>query len=150
MNALYIDSNIYLNLFLEEVNPKTCLELWRGSKAVLDHILDKDVDAYSSLTALMEIIHAFRLKGVEPASVIEDCMSLGVHIILPDSWVMIRAMQYQIENKLDPYDAVALSVAVECKCNYLFTRDKTLIKRISDIILAAEPESILEEELFKP
>ena len=27
MNALYIDSNIYLNLFLEEVNPKTCLEL---------------------------------------------------------------------------------------------------------------------------
>jgi len=116
----------------------------------LDHILDKDVDAYSSLTALMEIIHAFRLKGVEPASVIEDCMSLGVHIILPDSWVMIRAMQYQIENKLDPYDAVALSVAAECKCNYLITRDKTLIKRISDIILAAEPESILEEELFKP
>jgi len=150
MNALYIDSNIYLNLFFREVNPKTGLELWRGSKSVFDHILDKDVDAYSSLTALMEIIHAFRLKGVEPESVIEDCMSLGVHIIPPDSWVMIRAMQYQIENKLDPYDAVTLSVAVECKCNYLITRDKALIKRISDIISAAEPESILEEEFFKP
>jgi predicted nucleic acid-binding protein len=126
------------------------LELWRGSKAVFDHILNKDVDAYSSLTVLMEIIHAFRLKGVEPASVIEDCMSLGVHIILPDSWVMIRAMQYQIEHKLDPYDAVGLSVAVECKCNYLITRDQAFIKRISNIIPAAEPESIIEKEFFKP
>ena len=42
MNALYIDSNIYLNLFFREVNPKTGLELWRGSKVIFDHILDKD------------------------------------------------------------------------------------------------------------
>ena len=98
----------------------------------------------------MEIIHAFRLKGVGPASVVEDCMSLGVHIIPPDSWVMIRAMQYQIENKLDPYDAVGLSVAIECKCNYLITRDQTFMKRISTIMPAREPESIIEELFSKP
>jgi predicted nucleic acid-binding protein len=148
MNSIYIDSNIYLNLFFREVDPKTGLELWRGSKPIFDHIIDKEVDAYSSLTAIMEIIHAFRLKGVEPDSVIEDCMCLGVHIVPPDSWVMIRALQFQIENKLDPYDAVALSVAVECKCNHLVTRDNTFIKRISDIIPAAEPESIIEKLLF--
>ena len=93
----------------------------------------------------MEIIHALRLKGVEPPSVIEDCMSLGVHIVPPESWVMIRALQYQIDNTLDPYDAVALSIAVECKCDYIVTRDKTFITRISHVIPAGEPEIILEK-----
>lgn len=145
MNAIYIDSNIYLNLFFKEVNPKNGLELWKGSKDIFDRVLNKEVEAYSSLTALMEIIHAFRLKGVEPPSVIEDCMSLGVHIVPPDSWVMIRALQYQIDNKLDPYDAVALSIAIECKCDYIVTRDKTFIKRISNVMPAGEPEVILEK-----
>ncbi len=145
MSAIYIDSNIYLNLFFKEINPKNGLELWRGSKEIFDHILNKEVEAYSSLTVLMEILHAFRLKGVDAPSVIEECMSLGVHIIPPDNWVMIRALQYQIENMLDPYDAVGLSVAQECKCTFLVTRDNTFIKRISPIMSAGEPEILLEK-----
>jgi predicted nucleic acid-binding protein len=144
MNAIYIDSNIYLNLFFKEVNPKTGLELWRASKEIFDHVLNREVEAYSSLTVLMEIIHAFRLKGVDAPSVIEDCMSLGVSFIPPDNWVMIRALQYQIENTLDPYDAVGLSVAHDCKCTFLVTRDKTFIKRVYPVMTAGEPEIFLE------
>ena len=79
MNAIYIDSNIYLNVFFRSKSENRFRTLDR-SKEIFGRILNKEVDAYSSLTALMEIIHAFRLKGIEP-SVIEDCMSLGVHIV---------------------------------------------------------------------
>jgi len=144
MSVIYIDSNIYLNLFFKEVNPKNGLELWRASKEIFDRVIEKEVEAYSSLTVLMEIIHAFRLKGVDTPSVIEDCMSLGVRFIPPDNWVMIRALQYQIENSLDPYDAVGLSVAQDCRCTFLVTRDKTFIKRIYPIMMAGEPEIFLE------
>lgn len=144
MSVIYIDSNIYLNLFFKEINPKNGLELWRASKEIFDHVIDKEIEAYSSLTVLMEIIHAFRLKGVEASSVIEDCMSLGVHFTPPDNWVMIRALQYQIEKMLDPYDAVGLSVAQDCKCTFLVTRDKSFIKRLYPVMTAGEPEIFLE------
>ena len=144
MIALYIDSNIYLNLFFKEEDPKTGKKLWSGSKQIFDLLLAGKIEAYSSITALMEIVHAFRVRGVQPGSIIEDCLSLGVQIIPPDSLTMMRALQYQVDYSLDPYDAVALSVAVECKCDYLVTRDRTFMKHIGSMIPVNDPESILD------
>ena len=46
---------------------------------------------------------------------------------------------------MNPYDSVALAVAVECNCDYLITRDEDFAKKASDLIKACTPEEFLKE-----
>jgi len=75
----------------------------------------------------MEIVHVFRVRGKSYNEAIDDIKRLNAKIIAPDSWVMIKALEYQMEYELDPYDSIAFAVAQTAECQIFVTRDKKII-----------------------
>ena len=53
MTKIYIDTNIFLNVWNKEIDPKTGKELWKGSKEVLDKVENNDFEAITLTTAVM-------------------------------------------------------------------------------------------------
>lgn len=81
----------------------------------------------------MEILHVFRVRGKRYNEAIDDIKRLNVKINAPDSWVMIKALEYQMEYEFDPYDSIAFAVAQTAGCQIFCSR--RLI--ISSILIAA-------------
>jgi len=69
-------------------------------------------------------------------------------MIIPDSLIFVKAFEYQTELGLDPFDALAFSVAKSSDCGFLVTRDKKFIKCISKKIDALTPEDFLRKLLL--
>ena len=93
----------------------------------------------------MEVVHAFRRRKRNYEDAIEDLENLGIDLFVPNSFTLIRAFELQQDYELDPYDSVALAVALESNCDYLITRDEDFAKKASDLIKACTPEEFLKE-----
>ena len=145
MIRIYIDTNIFLNVWNKEIDPKTKAELWKGSAQVLQLIEEERVKGLTSLTTLMEIIHAFRRRKRNYEDAIKDLEDLGIDIFVPNSFTLLRAFELQKDYELDPYDSIALAVALESNCDYLITRDKDFAKKAGDLIKVRTPEDLLKE-----
>jgi len=143
MTKIYIDTNIFFNVWNEEIDPKSGKALWKGSKELLDKIEKKEFDAITSITTIMEIVHVFRVRGKDYNEAIDDIKKLNIKINAPDSWVMIKALEYQMEYELDPYDSIAFAIADTAECEIFVTRDGKIIKNIRSKMRGAEPEEIL-------
>ena len=145
MIRVYIDTNVFLNVWNREIDPKTKTELWKGSAQVLQLVEEEKIRGITSLTTLMEIVHAFRRRKRNYEDAIGDLENLGIDIFVPNSFTLIRAFELQQDYELDPYDSVALAVALESNCDYLITRDEDFAKKVSDLIKACTPEEFLKE-----
>ncbi|MCX9010431.1 MAG: type II toxin-antitoxin system VapC family toxin [Candidatus Methanoperedens sp.] len=143
MTKIYIDTNIFLNVWNKEIDPKNGKELWKGSKEILDKIENNDFEAITSITAVMEVVHIFKVRGMDYNEALDDLRQLNVRIYSPDSWVMIKALEYQMEYDLDPYDSIAFATADTIGCEILVTRDKKFIRNIKNKMRGAEPEELL-------
>jgi predicted nucleic acid-binding protein len=143
MTKIYIDTNIFFNVWNEEVDPKNGKELWKSSKEILEKTERKEFEAATSITTLMEIVHVFRVRGKDYNEAIDDVRRLNIRIYAPDSWVMIKALEYQMEYELDPYDSIAFAIAETTESEIFVTRDKKLIRNIRAKMHGAEPEEIL-------
>ena len=49
MIRIYIDTNVFLNVWNKEIDPKTKAELWKGSAQVLQLIEEEKVKGLTSL-----------------------------------------------------------------------------------------------------
>lgn len=90
----------------EEVDPKSGKELWRGSKEFLKKIESGECEGVTSITTLMEIVHVFKVGEKDYNKALKDLRKVGIRILVPDSWTMIRAFEYEIERDLDPHDMI--------------------------------------------
>ncbi len=145
MIKIYVDTNIFFNVWNKEIDPKTKKELWKGSKEILTRIEKKEFEAVTSITTVMEIVHVFKVRDRDYKEALDDIRKLNVRIYAPDSWVMIKALEYQMEYDLDPYDAIAFATADTTGSEILVTRDGKLIRNIKNKMRGAEPEELLEE-----
>ncbi len=145
MIRAYIDTNVFLNVWNREIDPKTKTELWKSSAQVLQLVEEEKIRGITSLTTLMEVVHAFRRRKRNYDDAIGDLENLGVDIFVPNSFTLIRAFELQQDYGLDPYDSVALAVALESNCDYLITRDEDFAKKAGDLIKACTPEEFLKE-----
>ena len=145
MIRIYIDTNVFLNVWNKEIDPKTKAELWKGSAQVLQLIEEEKVRGLTSLTTLMEIVHAFRRRKRNYEEAIKDLEDLGIVIFVPNSFTLLRAFELQQDYELDPYDSIALAVALESNCDYLVTRDEDFAKKASDLIKVCTPEEFLKD-----
>ena len=50
MTKIYIDTNIFFNVWNEEIDQKTGKELWRGSRDVLEKTERNEFEAITSIT----------------------------------------------------------------------------------------------------
>ncbi len=145
MIRIYIDTNIFLNVWNREVDPKTKAELWRSSAEVLRLFEEEKVEGLTSLTTLMEIVHAFRKRKRNYDEAIKDLEDLGVRIFIPNSFTLLKAFELQQDYGLDPYDSIALAVALESNCDYLITRDEDFTRKADRLIKIRTPEGFLNE-----
>lgn len=142
MIKAYVDTNIFLNVWNEEINPKSGKELWRGSKGFLNKIEKGEYEWITSITTLMEIVHVFKVGGKDYREGLKDLRKLGIRVIVPDSWTMIKAFEYEIEHDLDPYDSIAFAVAESAGSVIFVTRDGKLRRKIGRLMRALEPEEV--------
>jgi len=147
---LYIDANIFLNVWREEVDPKTGKKLWQGSGAILEKIEFGEYEGVVSLTTVMEILHAVRVGAIEKGEnwhkkvneAINKLKIYGVKLIIPTEVVISDAFTYFLDNQLDPYDSIAVAVAVHENAEIFLSRDKKLKNKTKKIINVVEPEEV--------
>jgi predicted nucleic acid-binding protein len=96
----------------------------------------------TSITTLMEIVHVFKIAGKDYKEGLKDLKKLGIHILVPDSWTMMKAFEFEIEYELDPYDSIAFAVAESAQTEIFVTRDEKLRRNISGLMRALEPEEV--------
>lgn len=73
MIRVYIDTNVFLNVWNKEIDTKTKAELWKSSAQVLQLVEEEKIRGITSLTTLMEVIHAFRRRKRNYEDAIGDC-----------------------------------------------------------------------------
>ena len=142
MIKAYVDTNIFLNVWNEEIDPKSGKELWRGSKEFLRRIEKGEYDGITSITTLMEIVHVFKVQEKDYNEALNDLKKLGIRVIVPDSWTMIKAFEYEIKHDLDPYDSIAFAIAESAGCVVFVTQDNKLRRNIGRLMNALEPEGV--------
>jgi len=140
MIRAYVDTNIFLNVWNKEIDPKSEKELWKGSKDFLKKIEKGKYEGVTSITTLMEIVHVFKVRGKDYKEALKDLRKLGIHVLVPDSWTMMKAFEYEIEHDLDPYDSIAFAVAESAQSEIFVTRDEKLKKGIQGLMRVIEPE----------
>jgi predicted nucleic acid-binding protein len=142
MTSVYVDTNVFLNVWNQEIDLKRGKELWKGSKTFLSAIEQGQYVGVTSITTLMEIVHVFKINDKDYEEGLKDLKKLGIHILVPDSWTMMKAFEFEIEYDLDPYDSIAFAVAESAQTDIFVTRDEKLRRNISGRIRALEPEEV--------
>ena len=84
MTKIYIDTNIFFNVWNEEIDQKSGKELWKSSRDLLEKIERNEFEAITSITTIMEIVHVFRVRGKDYNEAIEDVKRLNISINAPD------------------------------------------------------------------
>jgi predicted nucleic acid-binding protein len=142
MISIYVDTTVFLNVWNKEIDPKSGKELWKGSKACLSAIEQGQYVGVTSITTLMEIVHVFKISGKDYSEALKDLKKLGIHVLVPDSWTMMKAFEFEIECGLDPFDSIAFAVAESAQTEIFVTRDEKLRRNISGLMRALEPDEV--------
>jgi predicted nucleic acid-binding protein len=138
METLYLDSNIILNVLLDETG------LAGASLSLLQKVESGEYCATLSILAVMEIHRVLQKQG-KPEEEITDAIrkipSMGIEIMIPEGGEMISAYEYVKLLRVDPADSIHLSCALASSSVFV-TRDKELAKKIRKLIRIAEPEEL--------
>lgn len=139
MRALYIDTNIFLNvLFAEEKFVDASLNL-------LNSIEEEKYSAATSLLTFMEIhrvLQKRRKREVEINNAIKKMLNLSLKVIIPEGVDMVEAYQLVKELKIDPADSIHVAVAKEV-ADVFISRDKYLVSKIKTVITTKIPEELV-------
>lgn len=136
METLYLNSNILLNVLLEEED---------SVESSFELLQDIEKGRYSAVTSLMTIMEIHRILQKhgkaenEIAEVIQKIPGIGIEIIIPEREDMISSYEFVRTLRIDPADSIHLSVAVASSTIFI-TRDIGLSKKIKEIIKVEEPE----------
>lgn len=95
--CMLTDTNIFLNVWNKEIDQKSGKELWKGPKAFLSAIEQGHYIGVTSITTLMEIVHVFKISGKDYEEGLKDLKKLGIHVLIPDSWTMMKSSEFDID-----------------------------------------------------
>ena len=136
MDTLYLDSNILLNVLLEEEG------LAESTYKLLQDIEKGRYSAVTSIMTILEIHRVLQKYGKEEGvieNIIQGISSTCIAIIVPERDDLIAAYEYLRTCRIDPADAIHLSVATASSTIFV-TRDKELGGKIANIIKTRRPE----------
>jgi len=134
---LYIDANIILNVWRGEKDPKTGKELWKGSGKLLERIELEEEQGIIGITTVMEVLHAVRVGAMEKGldwreevdKAIDKLRKYGLDFVIPSDVIMANSFTYFMDRQLDPYDAVAISIALHESVDVFVSRDGKLRRK---------------------
>lgn len=143
MIRAYLDTNVLLNVWFKEEDPKTGAKLWKAPLQILKAIEAEKIDGVISIFTLMESAHVFKRSGLDPERV-KEIEDVGIEVYIPNELVLIDAFSFQLKLGTDPYDLVALASAIASRCDVLVTRDESFKKKAQKQITTLTPEEFLK------
>jgi len=141
---VYIDTNVFLNVWFREVDPKTGKELWRFSAEFLKRL--GDFQSFTSRSVIAEIKKVLSESGIDEQKILERVEAVKivvdeiVKIIKADRVEALRLMDERgIEDVFD-----ARNAAICKRLNaVLVSRDRELVNKLKGYVRVAEPEELL-------
>ncbi|MFQ6088732.1 MAG: type II toxin-antitoxin system VapC family toxin [Candidatus Methanofastidiosia archaeon] len=149
-SKVILDTDIIINWLTKEENLKTGFELWKAPHRIIKSIEDNEIEGFLSLLSLFEIRFVLRRKKKFSNKIIEEAISdivSNIQILIPDEIVLLKSNQLQVEEFLDPFDSILLSLALKIESGILITRDKEFIRIAKKIVDVMSPEEFIK---FKP
>ena len=143
MIRVYLDTNVLLNVWFKEEDPKTGARLWEAPLQILKAIEAGKIEGVVSIFPLMESAHVFKRNKLDPEKV-KEIENIGIEVYIPNELVLIDAFSFQLNLGTDPYDSVALASAIAARCDVLVTRDEDFRKKAREQITTLTPEEFLE------
>ncbi len=141
---VFIDTNVFLNVWFREVDPKTGKELWRFSTEFL-----KKLGNFQSLTSrsvIVEIKKILSESGVDEQKMLEKVEAVK---IIVDEIVKITKEDRVEASRLmddkgieDGFDARNAAVCKRINA-VLVSRDRELANKLKGYVRVAEPEELL-------
>ncbi|MEW5945375.1 MAG: PIN domain-containing protein [bacterium] len=151
MTDIIVDSNIFINVWGEESDPRTGLALWEASSGIISAVGNGKLKGYISMINVFELVHFVRINAAATGRDPHEAMKLAVRKIedfnfkriFPDSLSISKALSFIIDLHLDPFDAILVSIAVNEGMNAIISRDEKLKKKASRLIPVLTPEEFL-------
>ena len=147
---LLLDTDVVINWLAKEVSVE--IELWKASYEIIREVEQGKIRGFLSLFSLLEVRFVLRRKKKFSNEKIEKLIndiSEIFEITIPDEIVLLRANRLQMENKMDPFDAILLSLAILLKPIRLITRDKEFRSIANLYVDALTPEDFLKDYIQK-
>ncbi len=138
IRKLFIDSNISLNILLEERRD------YENSIKLLKDVENKKFIGVTTLINLMEILFVLRkvCKDAELIKTVENFFEIeNLKVIIPNEFHVLEAYNLQKKFKFHPNDAIFVSVA-KSETEVIVTRDEELRRNASVIVKCITPEEI--------
>jgi len=141
---VYIDTNVFLNIWFREVDPRTKKELWRFSAEFLKRL--RNFQSFTSRNVIAEIENVLSEAGIDKQKISERVKAVKiivekiVKITREDRFKALRLMDEK-EIK-DIFDAKSAAVCQRLNA-VLVTRDRELGNKLKGYIQVAEPEELL-------
>lgn len=151
MTDIIVDSNIFINVWSKETDPKSGLELWKSSSEIIAAAKNGKIKGHISIINVFELVHFMRNKanacGRDPQDAMYRALAkiedFNFKRIVPDSFTVSETLPIILDLHLDPFDAMLVSVAVNEGMDAVISRDKKLKKKASKLIPILTPEEFL-------
>lgn len=140
VKRIFIDSNIFLNILLEES------EDYKASVKLLKDVENNKFTAVTTLLNIMEILFVLRrIYKENDKEIIESVEKLfeikNLKVAIPSEFHIIEAYNLQKMFRFQPNDAIFISIA-RSESDIIATRDEELKDKSSSLIECLTPEEI--------
>jgi predicted nucleic acid-binding protein len=78
----------------------------------------------------------------EVTKAIDKLRNYGLDFVIPTDVIMADSFSYFIDREIDPYDAVAISVAIHEGVDVFVSRDGKLRRKTAGLLPVKEPEEL--------
>ncbi|MEA3368738.1 MAG: type II toxin-antitoxin system VapC family toxin [Candidatus Ratteibacteria bacterium] len=147
IEAIILDTDVVVNWLTQEVETSTKRKLWETPYNIITLIESEKFKGLTCLTTLLEIRYLLRRKKGYSEHQIENSINeitSILEVVIPDEIGLLEANKLQAQNKLDPFDAILLGLAITLKPTVFISRDSEFLKIASRFITAFTPEHFFQ------
>lgn len=134
--SVFLDTDVLINWLAKEVDPNTGEELWRAPLKTLKKIEAGELNGFTSIINLMEIIFVLRRKkrwkDEKKISTIGRIREIpNFSVLIPTEADMISAYSIQTVSSLDPFNSIYHAISRR-RIDHIISRDSDFIAVVNE------------------
>ena len=141
---VYIDTNVFLNVWFREVDSKTGKELWRFSAEFLKRF--GNFQSFTSRSVIVEVKKVLSECGVDEQKMLEKVEAVKIivdEVVKVTREDKVEALRLMDERGIeDVFDARNAAICKRLNA-VLVSRDRELVNKLKGYVRVAEPEELL-------
>jgi predicted nucleic acid-binding protein len=142
-----LDTDVIVNWLTREKESRSGKELWKAPYEIILACEEGKLKAATCITNLFEIRFLLRRKkGYSEGKIKEDLDKITglIEVVIPDEIELLRANNLQLNNPLDPFDAILLATGISLKPINFVSRDSEFLKISSRFLISSTPEVFIQ------